>query len=195
MRVYKVITKEELNACINNESLDITNLTANIGNNTFHYEEDVSYMHFFKYIESAKLFYQASKVNPNTKQYNYIAAFDIPKEVLDQYIGYGFYYGNKEKNGEEIPAAIPIPEYAIPRQLIHREYLIDARKELPIRHKKTIQYYDYYKYIKYLKTLYIKHNADRDKVVEELVDTNLDLILSSKRRVNNNTKRKRYVKK
>lgn len=194
MRVYKAITKEEFMACMNNETLDIRGLTANIGNNTFHYEEEVSYMHFFKYIESAKLFYQASKSNPNTKQYDCIAVFDIPKEILDQYTGYGFYYGNKEKNGEEIPTAIPIPEYCIPRQFIQGEYLIDARKELPIGHKKTIQYYDYHKYINHLKKLYIKHNADRDKVVEELVDTDLDLVLSSKRREKNNQKRKRYVK-
>lgn len=101
MFVYRVITNDEALNLIGKQNVKLTGI---IGDTTFTYTADTSYQHFFKYLESAKMFYDGY----SKEGYKYFTLYDIPEELLNEHIGYGIYHGIRERNGDIIPTALPI---------------------------------------------------------------------------------------
>lgn len=172
MFVYRVMTNKEVLNLLDDQNIK---LTGTIGNNTFNYDKDVTYKHFFKYLESAKMFYDGH----SKEGYKWFSVFDIPEELLKEHSGYGIYHGIKERNGDVIPTAIPIPEYAIPTDVLKKEYLLGISKR-PFYKEWTGDrfHFKYFQYISYLKSLYSENNADREKILDILLNNNLDAMIN-----------------
>ena len=83
------------------------------GTNTFNYEKNIDYIHFFYFAECMYHY----KYNKNGYSTNYFVEYDIPLEILKNYFGYGFY----EKI---IPGYYtPVPEFALPYDQFKTEYV------------------------------------------------------------------------
>ena len=121
MRVYRIISTRE----ITNMYKGINEKHAVVqGENTHQYEKNTSYIHFFRYYESAEYYFKRYRVSMNKldKYVLYMTA-NIPNEILRKRIGYGFY------NIEERPFDcynIPIPEYALKEEEMSPEYIIEV---------------------------------------------------------------------
>lgn len=110
MKVYRCISYEELISYNNNEIYHSE--LKSFGINTFSYEKDIEYIHFFYYPESCEIYLK----NKPYLQTN-IMICDIPKRILKKYIGYGFY-------SQVVPDyTIPILEFAIPLEEFNLKYI------------------------------------------------------------------------
>lgn len=86
-------------------------ITHSHGYNTHEYKEGIEYMHFFKFKEDALSF-----INNSNKCYNkYVGEYNIPNNILYEYIGFGN-YPNHFLN-------IPIMEFAIPISKLNNNYI------------------------------------------------------------------------
>lgn len=141
------------------------------GMNTFHYEQDVDYLHFFYFYDSAILF---KKIQNKTKNFHYtsIVAYDIPETILKQHFGFGHYVINDSSIETEMllesfkNKTLLYPEFAVPSSMITQDMIIgigDEKRIKPLNIKKDDLLFDplyelilenQYKYLNYLKKMY-----------------------------------------
>lgn len=116
MLVYRTISSSELLSLINGIKRENCNKIR--GKNTFKYENNKSYIHFFKYEEHA-LYYMEKTNNP------IIVRLDIPDDLLGN-IEYGF-YGDVDTYYDDSLYGyyIPLPEYIITNDVFKKEYIVD----------------------------------------------------------------------
>ena len=132
MLVYRLCKVGEVEKLLNNKDVNEiaipgSNLIKkqqekNINSHCYNFQ--LSYLHFFKKLESIFYFYTADK---------YICTYDIPDEILEKYEGEGFYldYINFEKTQKTV-------EYAIPSNELDFSYLVKIDKI-----NEVIDYEDY----------------------------------------------------
>ena len=161
MHVYRVITKEELLNSLGNKNIEVY---GSRGKNTFCYDKDISYKHFFKYLESAKMFFDGSLDDGCYIKYELFCLYDIPVELLDKYKGFGLYKGVVNDYKE-----LPVPEFAIPDEYIIPDYLVDIGRNFSYSSWGDITHKEYFDYINYLKELCVINNN-----VDEIIDTLLN---------------------
>ena len=186
MIVYRTVSSSELLSLIN--GFKIENYNTIRGQNTFKYEKNKSYVHFFKYQEHA-LYYMKKRNNP------VVVRLDIPDDLLGN-IEYGF-YGDVDTYYDDFLDGyyIPLPEYVIETNDFKKEYIVDfsyngvwqdpkrydvnreffwVEKE-QLFHDKEMQAWTtesiYYEYIKIVSK---KFNYDMDKVATYLKSIDLD---------------------
>jgi hypothetical protein len=116
MLVYRTVSSSELLNLIGEKNLKNDNIIK--GQNTFKYDADKNYIHFFKY-ENHALYYMKKRNNP------LIIRLDIPDEILGN-IEYGF-YGNVDTYYDDFLYSydIPLPEYVISTDKFKKEYIVD----------------------------------------------------------------------
>lgn len=125
MIVYRCISEREL-ACM----IGISNyVNAPNGENTFNYEKNIQYKHFFYYYDSAISFMDALNIDRYYDKYSIIMAYDINDELLKEHFGLGQY--NLECVPRELKDSILqyfktiyYPEFAIPSSLIKKDMII-----------------------------------------------------------------------
>ena len=92
MRVYRLLSEEELNLIRNNKRHSLgkyfegTNVS-----NTFKYKAGERYMHFFFKREDCEHIRQIHKAHSLESEQNFIAEFNIPLKRIIGHIGKGFY--------------------------------------------------------------------------------------------------------
>lgn len=125
MIVYRCISEREL-ACM----IGISNyVNVPHGENTFNYEKNIQYKHFFYYYDSAISFMDALNIDRYYDKYSIIMAYDINDELLKEHFGLGQY--NLECVPRELKDSILqyfktiyYPEFAIPSSLIKKDMII-----------------------------------------------------------------------
>lgn len=186
MLVYRTISSSELLSLIN--GIKVENYNTIRGQNTFKYEKNKSYIHFFKY-EKHALYYMKKTNNP------IMVRLDIPDDLLGN-IEYGF-YGDVDTYYDDYLYGyyIPLPEYIITNDVFKKEYIVDfsyngvwqnpkrynVNKEFfwvekeHLFHKKEMQAWTiesiYYEYIKLVSK---KYDYDMSKVAHYLKSIDLD---------------------
>ena len=84
--------------------------------NTHIYNPEDEYIHFFRYLDFAKYYFELGKegsYEEENENYVLFMVANIPNSILSKYLGYGFYnYSDNVFNFKN--NKIPIPEYAIP---------------------------------------------------------------------------------
>lgn len=186
MLVYRTISSSELLNLINGTKLQNYNIIR--GQNTFKYENDKEYIHFFKY-ESHALYYMKKKNNP------IIIRVDIPDSLLGN-IEYGF-YGDVDTYYDDYlyDFYIPLPEYIMAKDDFKKEYIVDfsyngvwqnpkrcntnreffwVEKEHLFRDKETQAWTTESIYYEYIKLISKEYNYDMNKVATYLKSINLD---------------------
>ena len=141
MKVYRICCVEEVNAILNNQSFEGIGSTHHYNDitNTHSYKNGIAYMHFFQKFDS--IFYW-------TRNYPcplFICTYDIPFDILKNYLGYGHYkerndgqnYIEYYKRGRLVPKK-SVAEYAIPNTLLNIDYLVKVQKM-----EDRIKYVDY----------------------------------------------------
>ena len=142
MIVYRCISEREL-ACM----IGISNsVNAPHGKNTFNYEKNIQYKHFFYYYDSAISFMDAQNIDRYYDKYSIIMAYDINDELLKEHFGLGQY--NLECVPKELKDSILqyfktiyYPEFAIPSSLVKKDMIIgigNQKRITPI----SYAYYD-----------------------------------------------------
>lgn len=130
MRVYRCCSDEEINAY---KEGYIWNKKFGSGTNTFKYDKNIDYMHFFLF---AECMYHYKKYS-NGYYTRHFVEYDIPFDILKKYLGYGFYEGI-------IPGYYtPVPEFAIPCNEFKIKYITDitdVKKDEYLR-KQAWEYY------------------------------------------------------
>ncbi len=160
MVVYRVIRdvySYGRNGKMRNEFLDyqqgiisFPTKTYNHGLNTHDYKHNITYLHFFHFYESALKYTSGMPMSWDGRYF--IALYNIPKGLLDQYRGFGLY---PESN-------VPFLEYAIPFSELNDRFI----------QGKTIQYNsernyecskEYKKYIEGNYECYLENIKEIDK--------------------------------
>ena len=186
MLVYRTVSSSELLYLIN--GIKIENYNVIRGQNTFKYEKNKEYIHFFKYEEHA-LYYMKKQHNP------VIMRLDIPEEILGK-IEYGF-YGDVETYYDDSLYGyyIPLPEYVIDIDDFKKEYIIDFSCDGVWQDPKRYNVYSEYFwvekehrfnknesqswtteriYYEYIKLISKRFSYNMDKVSQYLKTINLD---------------------
>ena len=100
------------------------------GHNTFNYEKDTEYRHFFYFYDSAIAFMELLNMDRFYDKYSVIMAFDIDEELLKSHIGLGEYNMNysitsiMEDDLFKEFKKIYFPEFAIPKEYISKEMIV-----------------------------------------------------------------------
>lgn len=194
MILFKAVTNEELLNRINNSNHSETYTIR--GKNTFNYDPNIEYLHFFRFAEHAFYYKKAKRC---------VAVLEciIPNEIIEQY-GFGFYGDVKTDKNESLASwYIPLPEYIIKANNFKTEYIYDINDILynnyiqkRLNHNDNEKYgepierelllfniedgYDYrdfsYSEIYYemLYTLLKKENFNIDKVTKILLNSDLN---------------------
>lgn len=170
MRVYRIISARE----ITNMYKGINEKHAVVqGENTHQYEKNTSYIHFFRYYESAEYYFKRYRVSMNElDEYVLYMSANIPNEILRKRIGYGFY------NIEEKPFDcynIPIPEYALKEEEMSPEYIIEVNNFVKYEYKNPKE--EYLKYLELMRRLSKQYDYDFHKIATYLVQNNLEELL------------------
>lgn len=125
MVVYRCVSERELACMIGIGSF----INSPHGKNTFEYEKDIQYKHFFYYYDSAISFMDAQNCDRYYDKYSIIMAYDIKHEILKEYFGLGKY--NFECVRDELKDSILryfktiyYPEFAIPDFLITKDMIV-----------------------------------------------------------------------
>lgn len=148
MLVYRVCNEKEINTIFNEKSFKkIGNyFEINQSINTNHYVKNKKYIHFFKYFNS--IFYL------NVSKGKFICTYDIPNYLLEEHLGYGFYYDRFNfKNLEKVV------EYAIENGDIMYEYLIKVDKVLEYI---DIEDFIYNNFEDKLELIYLNENHNKE---------------------------------
>lgn len=112
MKVYRCCGDDEINAYMNNKKYL---KEFGHGTNTFKYDKDNSYIHFFLFAECAEHYKKYS----HSRFAKYFIECEIPFEILEEYYGYGWYEAL-------IPGYYtPVPEFAIPFTEFDINYISD----------------------------------------------------------------------
>lgn len=110
MILYRCLTSDEIIGMINDTSYNNSTIC---GENTFKYENDVSYKHFYLYPDHTKVY----------KNNSIIGQYIIPDDAIDQY-GFGFYGSVKtERNDKLFGYYMPIPEVTVKEDDFKKKYL------------------------------------------------------------------------
>lgn len=125
MIVYRCISEREL-ACMIGIPNDVHGPH---GNNTFKYEKNVEYKHFFYHYDSAISFMDSQNLDRYYNKYSLIMAYDIEEQLLIKYFGLGQYNLNcapKEYKDAILQyfETIYFPEFAIPSSLITNNMIV-----------------------------------------------------------------------
>lgn len=116
MKIYRCCSDEELEAYKNGKTYF---KKIGIGTNTFNYDDQNNYIHFFLFAESM-YHYRTFKGGKFTKHF---VECDISFEILKDYYGYGWYEAI-------IPGYyIPVPEFAIPCEEFDVNFICDVSDE------------------------------------------------------------------
>lgn len=142
MVVYRCVSVREIATMIGITSF----INAPHGNNTFKYEKDIQYKHFFYYYDSAISFMDSQNNDRYYDKYTLIMAYDIKDELLKEYFGLGEYnlkcVSKKLKDSIlQYFKTIYYPEFAIPNSLVTKEMIVgigDKKRITPI----SYIYYD-----------------------------------------------------
>ena len=188
MIVYRCLRSNEILSMINNQ--EFNNKHVRMGKNTFHYEKNVKYKHFFVYAAHAR-FYKEQISAP------VIGEFIIPNEIIDQQ-GYGFYSEVETMRNDRLYHwYMPLPEIIIKEKDFKKEYLykvndwfhnnklldnndnekynepteIYSNGEIYSHSYTDYSYPDIYYEMVY--QLFKSHNMDEDEVVKILLKMNL----------------------
>lgn len=168
MRVYRCIKLQEvINKYKNVKNKKISNYDLN----THIYEKDKEYIHFFRYEEFARYYFNLGKDGSYDKiNDNYILFMtaNIPKEILEKYKGYGFYSLNHDE--------IVIPEYAIPTEEFIADYIVDITDKPFGFIKRKNENEEYMKYLELIKNLKQTTN-DVKSIAAELIKIDLDKLI------------------
>jgi hypothetical protein len=138
MLVYRRCSREEIDCYL--EGRKYNSAYKKFGINTFNYDDEIDYIHFYLYKESC--------IHPVIKDDFYIIC-DIPDIVLNDYFGYGYYPDIIENK------YVPIPEFCIPKYLFKIKY-IKSIEELNTFTKLL----DYNKYQEYLNNIEDEYMMD-----------------------------------
>jgi len=173
MRVYRIISARG----ITNMYKGLDERKAIVpGENTHKYEANTSYVHFFRYSDSAEYFFKKHRVSMNSLD-EYIAYMvaNIPNDVLRKRIGYGFYnLGEKPFDGYDIP----IPEYALKQEEMKPEYIVEINNLIKFEYKNLNG--EYQKYLELIKQLAQRYHYDFHGVAKYLGEHNLEELLGVK---------------
>lgn len=113
---------EFLNYC--NGKISIPNKAYYDGFNTFSYDINKNYLHFFKFKEDCKR-YILEYLSKRLHNYDsYVCYFDIPKTLLTKYKGYGSYCFGYLNFTDKLNGNIPIMEYAIPFLELNNDFIV-----------------------------------------------------------------------
>lgn len=168
MRVYRCIKLQEvINKYKNVKNKKISNYDLN----THIYEKDKEYIHFFRYEEFARYYFNLGKDGSYDKiNDNYILFMtaNIPKEILEKYKGYGLYSLNHDE--------IVIPEYAIPTEEFIADYIVDITDKPFGLIKRKNENEEYMKYLELIKNLKQTTN-DVKSIAAELIKIDLDKLI------------------
>lgn len=116
MILYRTMTNYELINRLNGKN-NSDNIATIKGVNTFKYESNQEYIHFFKYVEHA--FYYMKE----NRNYIIVAQCIIPDELVSE-IGFGMYGGVEIYNNNGLSSYyIPLPEYRIKKEDFKNEYI------------------------------------------------------------------------
>ena len=168
MRVYRCIKLQEI---INKYKNENNESFRNHSLNTHQYQKDKEYIHFFRYDEFARNYFNLGKDGnydlPNSNYVLYMIA-NIPEEILNKNIGYGFYKVNRED--------VIMPEYAIPVEEFDSSYIVnitDKPMGLYTRKNEDEEYMVYLKLIKAMKQV----NNDTSKILNYLLNNDLNSLI------------------
>lgn len=167
MRVYRCIKLQEVINKYKNES---SKKIENDNLNTHKYNKNQEYIHFFKYYDFAKYYFELGKDGSyDNKNNNYILFMvaNIPNEILEKYKGFGFYsLGNEE---------MIIPEYAIPINEFNPNFIVDITDKPIGFYSRLNEKNEYEKYLEIVRRL--KTTKDIKNIVpdlEKLIDLGID---------------------
>lgn len=171
MRVYRTITAEEITALYRQERYKELGITK--GENTHNYQEGINYIHFFRYNESAEYYhnYSVGRQNPHIA---YMVA-NIPNEILRKTIGYGYYNGVNTSIKKLEGTTLPLPEYAIPKELLKPEYIINVSNHIGYEYKRNDN--EYSRYLELVVYLLEKYDYNHYTVGRMLQEMNLEGVL------------------
>lgn len=125
MVVYRCVSERELAYMMGIDSF----INSPHESNTFKYEKEIQYKHFFYYYDSAISFMDAQNCDRYYDKYSIIMAYDIKNEILKEHFGLGQY--NLECIHDELKDSILryfktiyYPEFAIPNSLITKDMIV-----------------------------------------------------------------------
>lgn len=127
----------------------------NDGLNTHNYKHDTDYLHFFHFYEGA-LEYVSGIPSIGWDDRCFIALYNIPENLLDQYRGFGLYPESRHPN-------IPVLEYAIPFSKLEDGFI----KGEVIPYSYGNKYSEAYK--KYMEGDYSSYLKDMDELNQQFV--------------------------
>ena len=162
MRVYRCIRLQEI---INKYKNKSNRKIENNDLNTHKYNENQEYIHFFKYYDFAKYYFELGKDgNYEEKNSNFVLFMiaNIPNEILEKHKGFGFYELDKEE--------IIMPEYAIPIDEFNSNFIVHIT-EKPVRfYSRANEENEYEKYLEIVRRL--KKTKDIKNIVTDLEKIN-----------------------
>ncbi len=171
MRVYRCITLQEvINKYTNqkNEKFDNPSL------NTYNYQEGIEYVHFFRYYEFAKYYFDLNKKGSYERENDHYLLFmtaNIPEEILERGKSFGFYHLGYEE--------IPMPEYAIPIQEFSSEYIVDITDHPMGFYERKREKEEYKRYIELIRNL--KSSAmEMEQITSLLLHGDFETLLGMK---------------
>lgn len=187
MIVYRCISEREL-ACMmgipNNE-------IGPRGLNTFKYEKNVQYRHFFYHYDSAISFTDIQNIDRYYNKYSIIMAYDIKDELLKKHFGLGQYNlscvpNNYKDTILQFFKTIYLPEFAIPSSLITNDMIVGIGN----KHRITPVSYIYYDDMEDSARKSEKNFLEYEKwLFENGTNVTIDLVLENSERlfpINNN---------
>lgn len=123
MIVYRCLSSNEILGMINGEQYRTYTVA---GGNTFRYNKDTEYKHFFHFAEHAE-YYQKER---GKRIYPVIGQYVIPDEIIDQH-GFGFYNNVKTMRNNGLSSySMPLPEIIVNTMFIDNSYLYKIESEL-----------------------------------------------------------------
>lgn len=192
MIVYRCLTSDEIISMIHDIEYEKPVVK---GSNTFNYEYDESYKHFFVFADHAYYF-----KNINGKYFPCIGQYIIPDELIREK-GFGFYYNVKTmRNSDLYSNCIPLPEVIINNEFFNSNFLykvesglydnfVTKRLDKDDNKKYNEPTEDYLKvnpnesnllgysyadvYYEMLYRLAINNDMDFDRVIKQIKDINL----------------------
>lgn len=168
MRVYRCIKLQEVINKYKNEKNKKLN---NCNLNTHIYEVGKDYIHFFRYEDFARYYFNLGKEGSyNEQNGNYILFMtaNIPKEILEKYKGFGFYDLNHEK--------IIMPEYAIPIEEFITDYIVDITDKPMGFNVRKNEKEEYRRYLELIKNLR-QTTRDAKSIAMDLLKFDLDKLI------------------
>lgn len=173
MRVYRIISAREITNMYKNNP---ERRAVVAGENAHQYEIDTTYIHFFRYWQSAEYFFKRCRVAMNRLD-EYIAYMtaNIPNELLRKRIEYGFYNIDEEPFEYD---TIPISEYTIKQEEMKPEYIIEINNFIKSEYKNPKEEYE--KYLAFMLKLKEQYDGNFYAIAKYLKNNNLEQLLEVK---------------